>query len=89
MPSSVAVRDRTAKQSIDENVCPHGDYLLEVGDSVKVVLMLAENNRVGTEKHNSWRTSGGPVAETLRSQCRGPGFDPWLENKILHAATKT
>ena len=20
---------------------------------------------------------GGPEAETLRCQCRGPGFDPW------------
>ena len=20
---------------------------------------------------------GGPVAKTLHSQCRGPGFDPW------------
>ena len=23
---------------------------------------------------------GGPVAKTLCSQCRGPGFDPWLGN---------
>ena len=23
---------------------------------------------------------GGPVAKTPRSQCRGPGFDPWLGN---------
>ena len=23
---------------------------------------------------------GGPVAETLHSQCRGPRFDPWSEN---------
>lgn len=52
MPSSVAVRDRTAKQNINEYVCLHGDYLLGVGDSVKVVLMLTENNRVGTKKNN-------------------------------------
>ena len=57
MPSSVAVRDGRAKQSIDENVCPCGDYLLEVGDSVKVVLILTEKNRVGRKKNNSWRTS--------------------------------
>ena len=25
----------------------------------------------------------------LRSQCRGPGFDPWSGNEVLHAATKT
>ena len=24
--------------------------------------------------------SGGPVAKTPCSQCRGPGFDPWLGN---------
>ena len=23
---------------------------------------------------------GGPVGRTLRSQCRGPGFDPWSGN---------
>ena len=23
---------------------------------------------------------GGPVAKTLRSQCRGPGFNPWSGN---------
>ena len=23
---------------------------------------------------------GSPVGETLRSQCRGPRFDPWLGN---------
>ena len=22
----------------------------------------------------------GPVAQTLQSQCRGPGFNPWLGN---------
>ena len=22
----------------------------------------------------------GPVAKTLHTQCRGPGFDPWLGN---------
>ena len=31
---------------------------------------------------------GGPVANTLCSQCRGPGFDPWLGN-VPHAAIKT
>ena len=44
--------------------------------------------------------SGGSVAKTPCSQCRGPGFDPWSEKQILelsvcmlqlkipHAATK-
>ena len=32
---------------------------------------------------------GGPVAETLCSPCRGPGFNPWSETWIPHAATKS
>ena len=32
---------------------------------------------------------GSPVARTLQSQCREPGFDPWLGNYIPHATTKT
>ena len=31
---------------------------------------------------------GGPVAKTLHSQCRGPGFDPWSGDKIPHVTTK-
>ena len=31
---------------------------------------------------------GGPVAKTLCSQCREPGFDPWTGNWIPHAATE-
>ena len=31
---------------------------------------------------------GGPVAKTLRSQCRGLRFDPWSGNKISHATAK-
>ena len=31
---------------------------------------------------------GGPVAKTLCSQCRGPGFTLWLESYIPHATTK-
>ena len=29
------------------------------------------------------------MARTPYSQCRGPRFDPWLENQIPHAATKS
>ena len=32
--------------------------------------------------------SGGPVARTSHSQCRGPGLDP-LRVHILHATTET
>ena len=28
--------------------------------------------------HGFWDFPGGLVAKTLCSQCRGPGFDPWL-----------
>ena len=31
---------------------------------------------------------GGPVAKTLSFQCWGPGFHPWSENWVPHAATK-
>ena len=31
----------------------------------------------------------GPVAKTLRSQCRLPGFDPWSGNYTPHAVTKS
>ena len=29
-----------------------------------------------------------PVARTSRSQCRGPKFNPWSGNWILHVAIK-
>ena len=32
---------------------------------------------------------GGPAAETPHSQSKGPGFDPWSQNQIPHATTKT
>ena len=31
----------------------------------------------------------GPMLKIPHSQCRGPGFDPWSGNSILHATTKT
>ena len=31
---------------------------------------------------------GGPVAKTVSSQDRGPGFDPWSGKQIPYAATK-
>ena len=41
------------------------------------------------KESNPWNFSGGPVAKTLLSQCRGPRFDTWSGNQIPHAATKT
>ena len=32
---------------------------------------------------------GGPLAKTLHSQCRQPGFNPWPANQITYAATKS
>ena len=32
---------------------------------------------------------GGPVAKTLCSRGRGPGFNPWSGNQIPHAAAKS
>ena len=29
---------------------------------------------------NAWDFPGGAVVKTPRSQCRGPGFDPWSMN---------
>ena len=31
---------------------------------------------------------GSPVAKTPSAQCRGSGFDPWLEKLIPHATAK-
>lgn len=33
-----------------KNLCPHGDDLLAVGDSVKMVLILMDKNRIGEKK---------------------------------------
>ena len=40
-------------------------------------------------KINKWGLPGDPVVKTLHSQCRGPGFDPWSGNWILHDAAKS
>ena len=32
---------------------------------------------------------GDPVAKTLHSQCRGPGFDPWSGKSVPHTATRS
>ena len=40
-------------------------------------------------KSQCWDFPSVPVAKTLHSQCRGPGFDPWSGNLIPHAANKS
>ena len=40
-------------------------------------------------KLGCWDLSGGAVVKTPRSQCRGPGFDPWSGTRPhTHATTK-
>ena len=39
-----------------------------------------EGSREMSQKANHRDFPGGPVAKTPRSQCRGPGFDPWSGN---------
>ena len=36
-----------------------------------------------------WEFQGCPVAETLHSQWRGPKFNPWPWNKILHTTIRS
>lgn len=49
MSASLGLRDRTGNQ-IDKNVFLPGDYLLPMGEGVKMVLTLVERNRVGKKK---------------------------------------
>ena len=41
------------------------------------------------KKLYTWDFPGGPLAKTLSSQLRGPRFNTWSENEILHATTKS
>ena len=36
-----------------------------------------------------WGLLGGPMAKTLRSQCRGPGINSWSGSQIPHATAKS
>ena len=44
-----------------------------------IPLMNIDTNIVDKTVAN-WDFSGGPVAKTLCSQCRGPEFNPWWRN---------
>ena len=50
--------------------------------------VLSQGQRPIIKTTDSWDFPGGPAAKTLCSQCRGPGFNPWLGNLIPHAAAK-
>ena len=45
-----------------------------------------ERKRIIMQKRNF---PAGPVGRTPSSQCKGPGFIPWLGNWIPHSATKS
>ena len=40
-------------------------------------------------KGATWDFPGGPMAKTLLSECRGPGFQPWSGNESPHAIPKS
>ena len=82
----------------------HGALLLSDGSglcSFEQLPLLTPYQRLNWKKNTILRSGnrdfpGSPVAKTLRFQCKGPRFDPWLGNwiphataKSLHAATKT
>ena len=53
--------------------------------AVPIIVQAEEMGLVGEqqggEKEKQERDfPGGPVAKSLRSPCRGPGFDPWSGN---------
>ena len=50
--------------------------------------MHEKNAKVEAFKEKTAGLATGPVAKTLHSQCRAPGFDPWTGNQIPHAANK-
>ena len=45
----------------------------------------ATTERLGAARK---KKTASPVAKTLCSQCREPGFDPWSGNWIPHATTE-
>ena len=61
--------------------------LIQLNSKKKLIKKWAEELDIFPKKtHRDF--PGGPVVKTLCFQCRGPGFDPWSGNWILHAATK-
>lgn len=54
----------------------------------KTILVGGWERRLATYKTNEQDFPDDPVARIQHSNCRGPGFNPWLGNYILHAATK-
>ena len=59
--------------------------------NMKSEKLTTKTNKYSTlkkQKLYTWDFPGGPLAKTLSSQLRGPGFNTWSENEIPHATTK-
>ena len=48
--------------------------------SRQACFMLLQKKKLTLKRHKVRDLPGGPVAKTSRSQCRGPGFNPWSGN---------
>ena len=46
----------------------------------EIIKIIAEINKIKNTKIIGRDFPCGPVVRTLHSQCRGPGFNPWLGN---------
>ena len=56
---------------------------------MQVKIAQYDNMPMGIAKIESiWDIPGGPGTKTSRSQCRGPGLDPWSGNQVLRALVK-
>ena len=64
-----------------EEKCPFFFFFSCVDKQNSWVPYISENRDVNLKV---WPGDfpGGPVAKTLCSQCRGPGFDPWSGNQF-------
>ena len=65
--------------------CDPDASLVQWSDTLDRVVKAAASGCLGMEVrigiNSQWGDfPRGPVAETLCSQCRGPGFDPWTGN---------
>ena len=90
--SQSEVTDRGVINKYMIEMVPHATGLCEISQGNKRGLRGHQpraHQHVSTAERGKERDfPDDPMAKTLRSQCRGPRFDPWSENQILHATTK-
>ena len=64
--------------SVTSDNADNTTFMAENVDELKNLLMkVKEESEKADLKLNIQDFPRGPVAKTLWSQCRGPGFDPW------------